>query len=63
MQKNFELRQKVENSGIFYWQIAEKLGVSDATLCRWLRHELSNEKKSQIFAAITELEAGEMNEG
>lgn len=41
--------------GIRQWQIAEKLGIAEETLSRWMRRELSEEKKGIITAAIEEL--------
>ena len=30
------------------WEVAEKLGISEFTLSRWMRKELSGVKKEQI---------------
>ena len=38
-----------------HWQIAEKLGVSEITFSRWLRKELSADKKEKIKQAIKEV--------
>lgn len=45
---------KKARDGVPYWAIAEKLFISESTLYRWLRTELSTEKKKQILAAIKE---------
>ena len=57
--KNLDIRQEVKESGLFLWQIADKLNISDNWLSRLLRHELSDEKKSEIRSAIKELKEGE----
>ena len=38
-QKNSEVRNAIADSGFCYWEIAEKLGVADATFSRYLRKE------------------------
>ncbi|MEH7374458.1 helix-turn-helix domain-containing protein [Neobacillus drentensis] len=37
------------------WAIAEKLGISENSFYRWIRKELSREKKAIILRAIYEL--------
>jgi IS30 family transposase len=39
-----------------YWAIAEKLNISESTLYRWLRFELSQAKKEQILKAIRDIQ-------
>ena len=36
---NAELKQKIKESRIKMWEVAERVGVSDITLARWLRSE------------------------
>lgn len=38
-----------------YFAIAEKIGVHENTIYRWLRSELSPDKKKQILRAIDEI--------
>lgn len=54
-QRNLEIRQKVKASGVRYWQIAEKLGISAETLCIWLRKELDDKTKQRALSAIDEI--------
>jgi uncharacterized protein YjcR len=37
------------------WVIAEKLGVSENTIYRWMRQELSDDKKQRILNAIKDI--------
>lgn len=37
------------------WAIAEKLGISENSFYRWIRKELSIEKRTMIMQAITDL--------
>lgn len=39
------------------WKIADKVGVTDVTLGRWLRKPLPENKKDQLLAAISELKS------
>ncbi len=44
--------------GIYLWQIADKLGVSEGTFCRKLRKELPDTESSRIFTVIEEIAQG-----
>ena len=52
---NKDVRLKAKGSGVALWQVAEKMNVSEPTLYRKLRHELTVEEKAKIFAIIDEL--------
>ena len=49
---NIEIRILLDDSDIKHWQLAEELGVHEITVCRWLRYELTNDKKEKILKAI-----------
>lgn len=53
--KNQDIKDAAKKSGIKLWQIAEKLGIWDATLSRKLRKELPQEEKEKIIGIIAEL--------
>lgn len=53
--KNQDIRDAAKKAGIKLWQIAEKLGIWDATLSRKLRKELPQEEKEKIIGIIAEL--------
>lgn len=53
--KNQDIRNAAKKAGIKLWQIAEKLGIWDATLSKKLRKELPQEEKEKIFGIISEL--------
>ena len=40
IKKNVDVRKAAKDSGVFLWEIADKLGVSEPTLNRWLRKDL-----------------------
>lgn len=52
---NLDVRFKAKAAGVPLWKIAKELGVSDMTLFRRLRKELSVEEKSKLYAVIQKL--------
>ena len=46
IKKNVDVRKAAKDSGVFLWEIADKLGVSEPTLNRWLRKEMSDSQKA-----------------
>lgn len=62
-QKNSEVRNAIADSGFCYWEIAEKLGVADATFSRYLRKEFTPDMKARVMDAIDDLrKEAEINE-
>lgn len=60
---NKDIRKIIKESGVKYWQIAEKMNINDGNFSRRLRKELSMEEKNRIMSIIKELkEGGENNE-
>ena len=49
---NKEIRDAMAQYDVRQWQVADKMGISEQSLCRWLRHELSEEKKLAALEAI-----------
>lgn len=54
---NADIRTAIRESNLCQYQVAEKIGVSKFTFIRWMRNELSDERKQRILAAIKELSA------
>lgn len=52
---NEAIREKVKATGVRYWEVAERIGISDVTLCRQLRRELPEARQQLILRAIDEL--------
>lgn len=52
---NQEIRDRINAAGLKQWQVAKACGVSEWTLVRWLRDELSDERRKAIFSAIEAL--------
>lgn len=61
--KNEELRNRIEKSGFFYWQVASAVGVHESTFTKWLREELeaTDTKYIRIIEAIKQLKAKKKN--
>ena len=55
--KNIDIRQAAKNESVRLWQIADALGINDATFSRKLRHELTPDDKSKIYAIIAQIAA------
>lgn len=49
---NSDIRTLLKKHNIKHWKLADLLGVSETTLVRKLRKELSEEEKEKIFNII-----------
>lgn len=56
--KNKNIRDAIEEAGLRHWQLADRIGISPATLCVWLRHELTGERLERVQAALEALSGG-----
>lgn len=54
---NQDVKRAIQQSGFYFYEVADRLGIHDCTLSKWLRRELSDEKKSVVLQAIRELKA------
>lgn len=52
---NADIKKMLRENTFYYWQIALEIGVSENTIVRWLRTELSTEKKQLIENAVDRL--------
>lgn len=55
---NKNVKKLIRSHGLKQWQVADAIGVSESTLCVWLRHELSPERLRLIQDAISTLSKG-----
>lgn len=55
MKANQKVREQAQKKRVKHWQIAERLGISEPTIMRWLRVPLTEEREKAILAAINEL--------
>lgn len=52
---NLEIRRSIRDNRLFYWQVAETIGISSFTLSVWLRTPLTDDRKERVEKAITKL--------
>ncbi len=58
MQKaNQDIRDYAAKRGVYFWEIAMKLGISEPTITRWMRVELSADKRREIEQVISDIAA------
>ena len=57
---NQEIRQAIKAAGLKQWQVAKACGVNEYTFIRWLRDELTEERRNAIFSAIEALSGKEV---
>ena len=55
---NLEIRRRLRAEAIPLWKIGDELGVSEITVCRWLRKPLDADKAKRINAAIAAIVEG-----
>lgn len=54
---NADVRTVAKKAGVFLYQVAAAMGISEPTMTRKLRFELSDKEKESIFEAIKHIEA------
>lgn len=55
---NKKIREAIKNNGMYLWQLSDILNVSEATVTRWLRHEIPDEKQMEIIEKINQYQKG-----
>ena len=55
--ENAEIRKAISDAGLKHWQVAAAAGISEATLCVWLRKPLTKDQKERVCAAVAVLSA------
>lgn len=50
-----EIKRSASRKKVAIWMIADKIGISENTLYRWLRHDLPIEKQQLVLNAISEI--------
>ncbi len=59
---NLDIRSAAKSAGVFLYEIAEKIGVSEPMFIRYLRKELSDGMKAKVLAAIDEIKREHQSE-
>lgn len=55
MKRNLDVRNSAKQSGVYLYEIAEKLGVSEPTFIRMMRKELAPNVKMNVFGCIEQI--------
>lgn len=55
VKRNVELKLYAASKGVRMWQVAEKFGVSEVTMSRWMRKEFDEEKAKDFRKHVDEL--------
>lgn len=55
MKRNNDIRVAAKEKGVYLYEIAEKLDVSEPTFNRYLRKDLLEGMKAKVLAAIEEI--------
>lgn len=61
--ENIAIREAARTAHVYLWEIAKEIGVSEATITRWMRCQLTAEQNSRVMDAIAKLsrEGGDVN--
>lgn len=54
LKTNEKIRTALKERKMHQWELAERLGVSEPTFTRWMRHELPEEEQDRIVSVIRE---------
>ena len=49
------IREELKERSVRHWELAAALGVSEQTLVRWLRFELSEDRQLEMLMKIEEI--------
>lgn len=52
---NTEIRNLIKKYRLYFYEVAEKVGITEYTLSRWMRKELSETQKQRVLTAVSEL--------
>lgn len=55
---NKEIREAAKQKGVKLWQIAEELGITDASFSRKLRREFTDAERARVLAIIDRIAEG-----
>ena len=60
---NMMIRERAKESGVYFWEIAERLGIQDSAFSKKMRRELPDEEREKVLAIIHELSQEKQKEG
>lgn len=57
MANNLDIRVMAKSKSVFLYEVADALNISEPTLMRWLRTNLTDERKAAMIEAIDRVAA------
>lgn len=61
MNRNRDIRGYAKAKGVYLYEVAEMLNISEPTIMRWLRNTLTDDRKTEIISAIDTVAAQRAN--
>ena len=58
---NCEIKERAKKKGVYLWQVADALGMTDSYFSRKLRKELPEDEKNNILDIIDSLKEAAVN--
>ena len=52
---NQDIKQLIKSKRIFIYEIADEIGITEFSLHRWFRHDLTDEQRQKVLDAISAL--------
>ena len=56
--KKEEVKLIMKKNRVKQWEVAEAMGISKFTLCRWLRKDLKGKQLERLNSAIKQVRSG-----
>lgn len=56
--KKEEVKLLMKQNQVKQWEVAEAMGISEFTLCRWLRKDLKGKQLERLNSAIKKVRSG-----
>lgn len=56
--KKEEVKLMMKQNQVKQWEVAEAMGISEFTLCRWLRKDLKGKHLERLNSAIRKVRSG-----
>jgi predicted XRE-type DNA-binding protein len=56
--KKDEVKLLMKQNQVKQWEVAETMGISEFTICRWLRKDLKGKQLERLNSAIKKVRSG-----
>ena len=56
--KKEEVKRLMKQNQVKQWEVPEAMGISEYTLCRWLRKDLKGKQLERLNSAIRKVRSG-----